>query len=415
MLGENLLLYLGLIFLLAFYNKSFCKKFNIPEVTGYVLLGVLFGISVLKLFNNEILEGFEYLSSIALGMIAFTIGIELKFDVIKKLGKSIIFIVIMESFGAFFVVFFTLTFLSKMEIINNMQIYKSILLAAVAAATAPAATVAVIRQYKAKGTLSSTILAVVGIDDAVALIIYVFASSFAKSLIKGTDVHILEVTYNAVVLVFYAFVIGTIAAFLLIFLLRKIKSTEMIRILLAAFIMILLGLCETLHISELLAIMVFGVLITNFSPVIGKKSISFVESLTPMFLAAFFILGGAHLDVMAIKKIGFVGIIYFIARSIGKVGGASLGAILGKAPDKIKKYIGFALLPQVGVALALALSIKKDFTLPIYNTIKMYNGMGKGEELAYIVINILLFTTIITEVIGPMLTKIVLKKAGEIE
>jgi len=397
----NLFIYLGLIFGISFLNRRFALKFKIPEVTGYVLLGVVLGKSLLNILDIETVEQFHYLSSIALGIIAFSIGIELKWKIIKKLGKSIIYIVILESMGAFIIVFISL------ELIFKMDIYMAILLGSVASATAPAATVAVIRQYKAKGSLTSTILAVVGIDDAAALIIYVIASNFSKSLILGNKVDIAKIIQTAVIAIIFSIIIGIIFALIYILLLKKIRDSISIQILLVGFIILLLGICEYFQISELLAIMVFGATITNLSPVITKKSEAITEFFTPIFLAVFFILGGAHLDISVVNKIGLMGLVYFIARSIGKIGGASLGAKLGKAPEKIQKYIGFALLPQVGVALALALSIKKDFSLPIYGQ--------KGKEVAIIVINILLFTTIITEVIGPFLTKYVLQKSGEIK
>ncbi len=397
----NLLLYLGILFLISTGNKILSKKINIPEVTGYVIIGVLCGQSVFNVFNDDLINSFKHLSSIALGIIAFSIGIELRFNVLKKIGRSIFFIVFFEGFAAFTLVFIAIRYLFHQEI------YVALLLAAVSAATAPAATVAVIKQYKARGQLTSAILAVVGIDDALALIIYVFAASFSKSFISGTDLHILSTIISSVLSVAYALVLGIVAALLFMLLLRRIRSDEVVKMALAAFVLLLLGITEHFHVSELLAIMTFGALLTNLSPVIARKSEGIIEFFTPMFLAIFFIIGGAHLDVMSIKSIGMLGIVYFFARAIGKIGGATIGATLGKAPTNIRKYIGFALLPQVGVALALALAINKDFNRALYG--------DKGKEVALLVINILLFTTIITEIIGPILTKKVLIRSGEIK
>ncbi len=285
--------------------------------------------------------------------------------------------------------------------------YVALLLGAVSAATAPAATVAVIKQYKSRGELTSAILAVVGIDDALALIIYVFAASFSSSMILGSEINILHTIMISVLSVFYALALGAFSAFIFMLFLKKIRNDEIIKMTLAAFIMLMLGLSEIIHVSELLTIMTFGAILTNLSPVIAKKSENITEFFTPIFLAIFFIIGGAHLDVSSISKIGLIGVVYFFARAFGKIGGASLGASLGKAPANIRKYIGFALLPQVGVALALALAINKDFNIPLYG--------DKGKEVALLVINILLFTTIITEIIGPILTKKVLIKSGEIK
>ncbi|MDA3838414.1 MAG: cation:proton antiporter [Candidatus Delongbacteria bacterium] len=398
---QNILLYLGILFLISTGNKILSKKLNIPEVTGYVVIGVLCGQSVFNVFNDQMIENLKHLSSIALGIIAFTIGVELRFSVLKKIGKSIFLIVIFEGFAAFFLVLFSVRYLLHQEM------FVALLLAAVSAATAPAATVAVIKQYKSKGQLTSAILAVVGVDDALALIIYVFAASFSMSLMMGTEMHIMTTIVTSVLSILYAIVIGVVAALLFMLLLRKIRSDEIVKMALAAFILLLLGISEHFHVSELLSIMTFGALLTNTSPVVARKSENIIEFFTPVFLAIFFIIGGAHLDVTSISKIGLIGVVYFFARAFGKIGGATLGATLGKAPKNIRKYIGFALLPQVGVALALALAINKDFNQPMYG--------DKGKEVAVLVINVLLFTTIITEIIGPLLTKKVLMKSGEIK
>ena len=396
----NIFIYLAVIFGAAYATKVAVNKIKIPEVTGFVLLGVILGVSVVKLLTPEMLTKFSPISTIALGMIAFTIGIELKVDVIKSLGKSIFSIVACESLGAFVVVFLVLRFIYQAEL-NT-----ALLLGAVASATAPAATVAVIRQYKAKGPLTSTILAVVGLDDAAALIIYVFVEGFVSSRLLGTSISVPIMLFSALLAIVEAFAIGIVAAILYVLILKKVKNNDQIMLLLVAFLLGLIGIAEYIGVSELLAAMAFGAVIVNTSPVLSKKSANIVTGLSPIFITAFFILGGANLDISLIKKIGVLGLWYFAARSIGKTGGASLGAHIGKAPKTVRSLVGFALLPQVGVALALALAINKEFTLPQYGS--------AGATMATIVINVLLFTTIITEIIGPLLTRYALKKAGEV-
>lgn len=395
----NIFLYLAALFGAAFIMKGITARMKIPEVTGYVLVGVLLGISLLRILTPEILDHLEPVSTIALGIIAFIIGVELRLDVIRKLGKSIFFIVLFECFSAFLLVFIGL------QLIFPVSRELALLLGAVASATAPAATVAVIKQYGAKGPLTSTILAVVGIDDAIALIIYVLASSFVKSSLLGGELHISQVALATVISIGESLGLGTVVALLFSFILRKVRSNDWIRLLLASGILGLLGLSELLGCSELLSVMVFGAVTVNTSPVLGKKSGSIVEDLSPYFLAAFFILGGAHLDLFSVTEIGVMGLVYFLLRSTGKVGGAGFGALIGKAPKAVRSNIGFALLPQVGVALALALSINKEFTRPEYG--------ATGASMASAIINILLFTTVITEIVGPMLTSFALKRAGE--
>jgi len=418
-LNHNILLCLGLIFFTAFISKNFSRILKIPEVTGYVLIGVIMGnilsISFGKINFEKIIDSFDIISTIALGIIGFTIGLELKLDIIKKLGKSIIFIVILEAFGAFFIVFISLLFFNKIGIFPDIKMSVILLLSAVASATAPAATVAVIRQYKAKGILTSAILAVVGIDDAIALLIYAFASNFSKSLILGSKITYLYIILKTIGVVILSILVGSILSLVYMYILKKIRSEESITILLTAFLLSILGISEVLHLSELLAVMSFGAVTTNLSHIIAKKSEKITEFFTPLFLAAFFLLGGAHLELIAVKTLFGVSLVYFISRTTGKIFGGNMGAKLGRAPDVIKKYIGFSLIPQVGVALALALSIRKDFMERIFkNGIEVFKYGKQGERISFIVINILLITTIVTEIVGPILTRYVLKKSGEI-
>ncbi len=395
----NVFLYLAAIFAAGYASKLITSALKIPEVTGHVVMGVLLGGSLVNLLSTKTLDMLSPLSSIALALIAFTIGIELKLEVIKKLGKSIFAIVTFESVGAFIVVFLSLHYIFKADL-NT-----ALLLGSVASATAPAATVAVIKQYKAKGVLTSTILAVVGIDDAFALIIYVFVESFVSSNLLGKSVALGAMIGSAFLSILTAIGLGVVSAIVYILILRKTKNNDFVMLLLTAFLFLLLGLAEVLGVSELLAIMAFGMMIVNSSSVLSKKSESVISNFSPVFLVAFFILGGAHLDISLIGKIGFLGLFYFAARSVGKIGGATLGAVLGKAPKNIRFLIGFSLLPQVGVALALALAINKTFGSPEFGAV--------GAQLASVIINVLLFTTIITEVVGPLLTRLALRKAGE--
>lgn len=397
----NILLILAVLYLTAYINKRITPKLGIPEVTGYVILGVLISsVSSIFLKRGEfdsILGNLELISSIALSIIGFSIGIELKWKTIKKIGASIFFIVLLETLLTFICVFFAMNFL-------GFEVYTSLLLGAVASATAPAATVSVIRQYKARGELTSSIMAVVGIDDAFALTIYVVASSFAKSLINGNTITLGGAFSKVLISVLSSVIIGLLFALIYLYILKRVKDNDTVEMLLIAFLFFMLGISETVHVSELLTIMTFGAIIANNSEVITKKSENIINKFTGILVGAFFITGGAHLDIKVVSSVFLIGLVYFLARAFGKIAGASLGAYLGKAPANIKKYIGFTLLPQVGVGLALAIAIKKDF--PGVTT--------RGQDLGYFVFNLLLFTTLITEFIGPLLTKNVLLKVDEV-
>jgi len=396
----NTLLYLGIALVIAYATKWLVEKINIPNVTGYVIVGVLTGTSLLKLFGQDVLDQFSVISDFALAIIAFSIGVELKKENLSKIGLSILVIALFESIFAFtFVFLVTYSF-------NPSSIHLALLLGAVASATAPAATVYVIKQYRAKGPLTSTILGVVGIDDAFALIIYVFASLYAEAFLRHSGISLSTIIFTPLYRVVLSMIIGTAAGVGYTLLFKKIRYSDDLSIGIAASILVVLGISEMLNLSELLSVMTLGVVLVNTDSMLSNRSHRVVESFSPVILPLFFIFAGAHLNIFLIGKVGLLGILYTVARFSGKIGGATLGATISRADKKVRKYIGFSLLPQVGIALALSLAIQKQFGRGQFGT--------EGIETAGTIINLLLFTTIITEIAGPLLTRHSLDRAQEL-
>ncbi len=396
----NNILILSIALVLAIFAYRITNKLNLPIVVGYVLLGVIFGKSMVGLFNQQFINDVDMLNDLALGAIAFTIGSELKKSVFQKLGKSIFFIVFFEAFSAFLLVSI------GMYLMYPDKLYQALVLGAVASATAPAATVVVLNQYKAKGPLTSTILAVVGIDDAISLIIFSFSVSVAKVLIKGGTLSVAKILIHPVVEIIIAVTIGIIVAYLVNLFFRKLRSPDQVLIRVATAILLIIGLSKQFHFSELLAIMSFGSALVNLNPIFDNRALSTITtSIGPLFYAFFFILAGARLDIKLLPVVGLMGLVYTLLRAMGKFGGATLGAVLGKAPSVVRKYTGMGLIPQVGVAVALAILVDKMFGGGQYG--------AQGKMLSEIVINVLLFTTIITEIVGPLLTRYAITKAGE--
>ncbi len=397
----HIFIYIGLTLFAGFILKFYVSdRYKIPAVTIYILMGVVLGISFLKIFNAEALEHLDFISKLALGIIAFIIGSELNKDVLFSLGRSIIFIAVFEALMAFFIVITAIYYLT------SLPFYYALILGAVASATAPAATVYVIQQYKAKGPLTSTIMGVVGIDDAMALIIYVFASIFASNIMKGTELSVGRLILKPLVNISISLVIGAVSGLVYTLIMRKIRDNEVVLMAIFAFILVQLGLAEMFDVSELLAIMTFGTFLVNLNGPLTHRTKNIIEGISPLILPLFFIFAGAHLNINLIGKIGILGLIYTTARMTGKISGAYLGATIGKALPVVRKYIGFSLIPQVGVAVALALSVSQKFGSGAYGS--------AGKELTSVVINVLLFTTIITEAVGPMMTKMSLSRAQEI-
>lgn len=395
----NTLFILALTILAAYFIKKVTGRIGIPIVTGYVIIGVILGTSSLKLITAHTLDHLNIVNDFSLGIIGFTIGTELRKDLFRRLGKSILMIAIFEAVSAFILVALFI------YILDPSKLYQAFILGAVASATAPAATVYVIQQYKSKGPLSSSIMAVVGIDDAIALIIFVFAMVMAKGLMGAEHISVGSVLLAPVLEIAASVLSGAgLGAFFTI-LFRKVRYPDDLILGCAAFILFNLGIAEHFHLSGLLSVMAFGAFVTNMNPMLTNRSAKVLENLSPVLFACFFIFGGAHLDISLLPQVGLLGLVYLLARAAGKIGGATLGAVVGKAPAVVRKHIGFSLIPQVGVAIALAIMVNKEFGTGLYGE--------DGINLSVLVINILLFTTIITEIAGPLLTKHALTRSGE--
>jgi Kef-type K+ transport system membrane component KefB len=401
MASLDLFFVVGATLFAGFLVKLFISdRLRFPAVTLYVILGVLLGISALGVYSEQNLQILGFISRIGVGLIAYIIGSEFDARTLRSLGKPIIVIGILESLFAFLLVAgaVLLFYPGKPEY--------ALILGAVSSATAPAATVYVIRQFKAKGPLTSTVMGVVGFDDASALIIFVFASLFAQGILKGQHVRMLQLFWQPLLTIAKSLGVGAGLGFLYSWLLRRVRDPDNLLMAVFAAIMLQLSLADLLKLSDLLTIMSFAVFLVNANPMLGHRSKTSVEKLSPILLPLFFILAGAHLDFRLITRIGLLGLAYTVARMLGKISGASLGAVISKAPQVVRRYIGFSLFPQVGVAVAMALTVQNRFNTPEYGE--------DGRRLAQLVINVLLFTTLITEIVGPLLTRATLTAAGEI-
>jgi len=398
-------LYLIASFLLfAFLVVLLAKKYRIPIVVGYVFLGILLSpdiISVFPIINSEmskmytfVLANLDYVTNIALAFIAFTIGSELSIKTIKRLGKSIFSIAIMESVSAFIVVAAAVYMIGR-------PLYMALLFGAIASATAPAATVMVLKEYNAEGPLTSTIMAVVGLDDAFALIIFSLINPIAYSQYRGEGaIKLSEIIVLPLIEIFGAIILGLFFGYITQYLLTKFNEktrkilTIVTSITLSSAVSIFFGL------SALIANMSVGFAVRNFA----KKNLEISEemdTLTVPLYAMFFIIAGTEIRFSEMGSLSFllIAFTYLIARIIGKVGGSTLAARISGAPEAVQKFIGFGLLPQSGVAIALAYSVQKQYV--------------QDTKVGLLIFNTLLLTAAMTEVFGPLLTKYAVIQSGE--
>jgi len=409
-----ILIVVGGIILSGFYFGKSTKIFKLPSIIGYMILGLILGPSFLDIINHEMQEKLSFITEIALGFVALSIGLELSLSSLKKQGMGIISIIFAESFIAFGVTAFGLYMLTR-------DLPLSLIFASFAPASAPAGTVAIIKEYKAKGSLTQALYAVVGFDDGLAIIIFGFTLAIVRMLLMqeagSTDISVMGAMLAPLKEIFFSVIIGAVTAVIISVLLRKIKGKAELLILIAGFILLSNGLCTMLHLSLILTNMIIGLVIVNVQRrELVHRMGEVLSDVMPLFFILFFALAGANLHISALPQLGAVGLVYVICRSMGLIGGARIGAQFGNVEEKIKKYVGLGILSQAGVAIGLALIVKQEFA-GVGKVVEVVNGVAvhTGDIIGVQGITTITATCIFFEIIGPICTKIALTKAGEIE
>ncbi len=380
--------YLSTILVCGLLFGRFAKILHLPNVTGYLIGGLLIGPYMIGLLPELIVEEMNFVSELALGFIAFTIGSEFKFSYFKRVGVTPIIIAIMEALLAVIIVFFVL-------LAVGVSVPYALILSAIAAATAPAATVMVIKQYKAKGPVTETLLSVVAIDDAVALIIFGLNVAIAKAL-TAPSVSLLDSVMAPVWEIILSIGLGILIGILMTLSMRFFKSRANRFTVAVAGVFVTITCAQLFHGSSLLMIMAMSAAFANLyhdADLIMELS----ERATPPIFMMFFVVSGAHLNLAILPSLGWIGIAYILFRVVGKWLGAYWGASIMKTSDEVKKYLGPALIPQAGVAIGL--------TFVAQSVVPQYAGSIRA---------IILCATLIYELIGPAIAKLSLQKAGEI-
>ncbi|UCB47434.1 MAG: cation:proton antiporter [Spirochaetota bacterium] len=396
------LLIVGIITVLGFYAGKSMRWVRMPPIIGFMMIGVIIGPSFIGIIGESLREQLSFITEIALGFVALSIGLELNFRSLKELGSGIIIIILFESFFAFFAVAGGLYLLTR-----NLPL--SLLFGAIAPASAPAGTVAVIHEYKAKGNLTKALYAVVGFDDGLGIIIFGFVAAFARRMIGDGASGAFYGLFSTLALplkeVGLSIAAGSLAAFSFAFILRNLESRKDIFILIFASVLITTGVSIRLHLSLILTNMIYGIILVNTQQhAVLQKIREELSDVLPLLFILFFILAGSNLQVLSLPSLGLVGIVYIISRTSGLMGGAWLGALIGKADKNIRQYLGMGILSQAGVAVGLALIVKHEFS-----------ELGSyGAQIGSTLITSITATCIFFEIIGPILTKIALKKSGEI-
>ncbi|MFA5421932.1 MAG: cation:proton antiporter [Bacilli bacterium] len=392
----NLTLILGLAMAAGLLSTRLMKLLNLPNVTGYLVIGLILGPFVGHLFSAETIADFSIISDIALGFIAFSIGCEFKLSSLKRIGPKVVTITIFQALMTAVVVIFAIYAFSR-----NWAL--SLTLGAIATATAPAATLMVVRQYKAKGPVVDTLLPVVAFDDAIGLIVFSILISISKVIATNSVITLEAILVAPLVEILLSLIIGAALGALLALVMRFFKSRANRLSLMLATVFLGVGLTSLFDfidwysLSSLLLCMMIGAVFANMR----SDSIQVVEGIdrwTPPLFMFFFILSGAELDLTVIISVGLIGLVYIVARSVGKYFGAYLGALSTKSDKSIRHYLGFTLLPQAGVAIGMAKVVSDEMP----------------TEIGTKIVTVVLCSVLVFELIGPIVTKLALMRAGEI-
>ena len=404
-------LFAGLIMTRAFKYTIGKRGIMLPDVTAFLIAGIIVGPYVLGNLGigftsqNE-LSAVSILSSIALGFIAFDIGSEFRAASLKEMGKSALFIGIFQAVTATVFVDGALILLSLKLGADILPLPVAITLGAIASATAPAATLMVVRQFKAKGPVTDLLLPIVALDDAAGLVIFAVSMGIAQAM-TGGEINLVSIVINPIIEIICSVILGSIMGYILTLLEKLFFSNSNRLSMTIAFVLMTISLSSRefyigqvkIAFSSLLVCMTLGTIFCNMSEYSSDIMARSTKWSAPLY-AVFFVISGARLELSVMQNFSvmLIGAVYIIVRCAGKYFGAGISSSIMKCPENVKKYLGITLFPQAGVALGMVVS-----------------AQSLGSEMGAMIRNIILFSVLVYEIVGPMLTRIALTNAGEIE
>jgi len=380
------LLSVGMVILLGLLGGKLSHRFKIPSVTGYMLAGLVFGPSVLGLISTSALEDIHIINDIALGLILFAIGGEIELQHLKAMGKKVIMIALAESLGAF-----SLVLLVSFAITGDLGL--SILLGSVSMATAPGVTLLVVREYRTRGPLTDTLLAVVALNNILCLVFFrLFFSFYSLAHAEPLLTTILDLLKELI----GSIVIGGAVAAMITFWEQKIDDLSELLLVIIGGLLLAIGMAKTIGISHLMVCLIIGAVTNNLSMMHRLVYAELRQTEMPFYIA-FFVLSGASLHLGALPHLGLLGIAYLVTRPMGKYIGSYIAARKYQAGPQIARNLGMTLIPQAGVAIGMVITVTE-----------------KHPQLGHLMATVVLSSVIIYEGFGPYLTKLALFKAKEI-
>lgn len=397
------LLHIGLLLLCGYAGGKIANYLKAPRVSGYIVTGMLLSPSILGVFHEELVKSeLTIITDMALGIIAFSIGGVLELGRLKRLGKHIFWI---TPFQALFASLLTMaTIAIPFWLIHgpgtpfwNLYFPMAMIIGAISAATAPAATLAIIHEYKARGPLTTILLGVVSLDDGLTILFYAIAIAWARALVTEGPLSWHAVLVIPGLHVLGALALGGVIGLCIRVLIRFVPRREAMLGIMVGFIFLTSGLAITFHSSPLLANMILGFVVVNFVRH-GDDLFGVIETVEESLFMMFFTLAGAHLDLRVIRIAGWVAILISVSRFSGKLLGTRLGAQISRAPKEVKRYLGLGLLPTAGVTVGLVL---------------MAQDLFGPSQISEIMVSAVLGSVILNELLSPFLVRYALLKSGE--
>jgi Kef-type K+ transport system membrane component KefB len=401
----SIMLILGLAVFGGIAGAWFFQKIKVPQVLGYLVIGLLIGKSGLKLINSDVILSLDNFNFFALGIIGFLVGGELHGSTMKKYGKQFSAILLGEGILSFSLVTISVSMVLYIFTKNfPAALAGGIVFGAIASATDPASTMDVLWEYRAKGVLSTTIIAIVALDDALAMTLYGLGTGAAQMIIGG-NTSVPEQLILISTELFGAVILGAVAGLFMNIIVRYSRDKTRTMVFTIATLLIVIALSLMLHLDVILAAMTLGIVITNMAPKRSKELFTLIKSFASPIYVLFFVLVGARLTLGNMP--GFLWIIvgfYVLFRSAGKMAGAWLGAKITKAEPVVRKYTGMGLFAQGGVAIGLSIMASQHL-----NDLVIADGINLGD----IIITGVTATTFIVQIIGPTMVKVAIKLAKE--
>ena len=381
-----ILISLAIVLASGFLLTRVTKLLHLPNVTGYILAGVLLGPDLLGAISPDVISGMSFVSDIALAFIAFGVGKFFKMERLKKTGWRVIVITVMQSVLAGVLVTLAVKF------IFNLSWSFSLFLGAIATATAPASTMMTINQYHARGEFVDILLQVIALDDVVCLLLFSVVAAIVGAEHDGNAIRFadiaLPILYNL-----GAVALGAVCGFITGPMVKRRKKDNKL-IIVTAVLFAIAGVCSMLGVSPLLSCMVYGAVYINFTK--DKELYHQLNHFTPPIMTIFFVLSGLNFNLQSFASIGLIGLTYVVVRIIGKMSGAFLGNVMTHQSKEVRNYLGFALVPSAGVAIGLAFLAQR--ILP--------------EETGSLLMTIVLASAVIYELIGPVCARFALFHSG---